>query len=166
MIRWKPGATILIVCHANTARSVMAQEVLKRMLAERGYDGAIRVRSGGVGIYARDGMLASLDARIVLREIGIDLGDDGPLSTDLRRHRQLVADADVVVTMTEEQKTIVRGFLEAEGRRVVTLRECAGESGDIADPATLGEEAFRASRDEIQRCLDLGIDRLLALLAG
>src|SRR5262249_41352996 len=39
--------TVLIVCHANTARSVMAHVMLERMLAERGIDD-VRVRSGGV----------------------------------------------------------------------------------------------------------------------
>jgi protein-tyrosine-phosphatase len=45
---------------------------------------------------------------------------------------------------------------------VFTLREFVGEAGDIGDPATQGEEAFRACRDEIKRCLQQGIDRLLA----
>ena len=54
----------------------MAQALLERMLAERGVDGHIRVRSAGVSTYARDGMLASLDARIVLREDGIHLAEE------------------------------------------------------------------------------------------
>ena len=65
--------TVLMVCHANTARSVMAQVLLERMLARHGVDGAIRVRSGGIANYARDGMIASLDARLALREEGIQL---------------------------------------------------------------------------------------------
>ena len=67
---------VLLICHANTCRSVMAQALLEHMLAERGVDGRIRVRSAGVSPYARDGMLASLDARIVLREVGIHLTED------------------------------------------------------------------------------------------
>src|SRR4029077_5234109 len=59
--------TVLFVCHANTCRSVMAHALLEHMLRERGADGAVRVRSAGVGNIARDGMLASLDARLVLR---------------------------------------------------------------------------------------------------
>ena len=56
--------TVLFVCHANTCRSVMAHALLERMLRERGVDGAVRVRSAGVGNIARDGMLSSLDARL------------------------------------------------------------------------------------------------------
>jgi hypothetical protein len=45
--------TVLIVCHANTCRSVMAHVLLQQMLAERQPASAIRVSSGGVGNTAR-----------------------------------------------------------------------------------------------------------------
>ena len=154
--------TVLIVCHANTARSVMAQILLERRLAERGVGDDIRVRSGGIASYARDGMLPSLDARIVLREEGIHLTDDGLTSTDLKRHRHLLGEADVILTMTEAQKEMVRAFAEAGDRPLYTLREFAGDPGDIEDPAMQGERAFRACRDEIKRCLEPAIERLLA----
>ncbi len=76
--------TVLLVCHANTARSVIAQVLLERMLAERGATHGIRVCSGGIANYARDGMLPSLDARLVLREDGVELAEDGLVSTDLK----------------------------------------------------------------------------------
>lgn len=157
--------TILLVCHANTARSVMAQALLQRMLAERDALEGVRIRSGGIAPYARDGMLPSLDARIVLREEGIHLGEDDLVSTDLKRHRHLLAEADLIVTMTVQQKHMVEDFAEARGRSVLTLRELAGEEGDIADPGSEGEETFRACRDEIQRCLERSVDRLLLALS-
>ena len=155
--------TVLIICHANTARSVMAHVLLERTLAERDAGGHIRVRSGGIATYARDGMLPSLDARIVLREEGIHLGEDGLTSTDLKRHRHLLAEADLILTMTTAQKEMLDAFDEARGRPVYTLREFAGAPGDIDDPAMQGEDVFRTCRDEIKRCLDQTADRLLAL---
>jgi len=155
--------TVLIICHANTARSVMAQILLERRLAERGVGDDIRVRSGGIASYARDGMLPSLDARIVLREEGIHLTEDGLTSTDLKRHRHMLSDADLILTMTEAQKDMLGAFAEAGGRPVFTLREFAGAPGDIDDPAMRGEEAFRACRDEIKRCLDPAVERLLRI---
>jgi protein-tyrosine-phosphatase len=155
--------TVLIVCHANTARSVMAQALLERMLAARGLD-QVRVRSGGVAAWARDGMLPSLDARLVLREVGIHLGEGALTSTDLRRHPDLVAEADLIVAMTRQQRQVLRGFVEAAGRPVVTLRELAGDDGDIGDPAGQGEDRFRACRDEIWAWLERGLDRLLAAI--
>jgi len=155
--------TVLIICHANTARSVMAHVLLERTLAERDAGGHIRVRSGGIATYARDGMLPSLDARIVLREEGIHLGEDGLTSTDLKRHRYLLAEADLILTMTTAQKEMLDAFDEARGRPVYTLREFAGAPGDIDDPAMQGEDVFRTCRDEIKRCLDPTADRLLTL---
>jgi protein arginine phosphatase len=157
---------VLLICHANTCRSVMAQALLEHMLAERGVNGRIRVRSAGVSKYARDGMLASLDARIVLREVGIHLSEESITSTDLRSHRELLTEAELVVTMTAEQREVVQTFPEAAGRTIVTLRELAGEDGDIKDPVGQGEERYRACRDEIARCLTKSIDRLLVPPAG
>jgi len=144
----------------------MAQALLEKMLAERGVNGGIPVRSAGVSPYARDGMLASLDARIVLREVGIHLTEESITSTDLRSHRDLLTDSHLVVTMTADQREVVGTFPEAAGRTIVTLRELAGETGDIKDPVGQGEDRYRACRDEIARCLEQSMDRLLAPPAG
>jgi len=156
--------TVLFVCHANTCRSVMAHVLLEKMLRERGVDGAVRVRSAGVGNVARDGMIPSLDARIVLREDGIYLAEDTITSTDLRRHRHLVAEADLILTMTESQKTAVRAFVEVDGRPLFTLREFAGAVGDIEDPVLQGEAKYRACRDEIRACLEQTLEKLMQML--
>jgi protein-tyrosine-phosphatase len=156
--------TVLVVCHGNTCRSVMAQVLLQKMLAERGAAEAIEVRSGGVGGNARDGMIPSLDARIVLREAGIDLAEDAITSTDLRRHRELVTGADLILTMTAEQKTLLGAMAETDGRPVYTLGEFAGGGGDIRDPMGQDEDRYRATRDEICRYLERSIDRVLGLL--
>lgn len=155
---------VLLVCHANTCRSVMAHVLLEKMLDARGVDGNVRVRSGGIANHARDGMIPSLDARIVLREDDIHLAEDAFASTDLRRHREIVAAADLIVTMTAQQKDTIAAYAEAQGRPVLTLHELAGEAGDVDDPFGQGEDRYRATKDEIKRCLELGVDRMLTLL--
>ena len=155
---------ILLVCHANTCRSVMAHVLLEKLLAARGTNGAVRVRSGGIANHARDGMIPSLDARIVLREDDIHLTEDAFASTDLRRHRDIVAAADLIVTMTAQQKESIGTYAEAQGRPVLTLHELAGEAGDVDDPFGQGEDRYRATKEEIKRCLELGVDRMLTLL--
>jgi protein-tyrosine phosphatase len=156
-----PTRRILFVCHANTSRSIIAEKVLQRMVAEQGLTGQVEVRSGGIAPFARDGSLVSLDARFVLREVGIDL-PQGAGATDLKRQRHLLSDADVILVMTEEQRRMLAAFPEAEGKTVMTVRELAGEAGDIADPAMQDEDVFRFTRDEITRCLVQGLARLLA----
>jgi protein-tyrosine-phosphatase len=155
---------VLLVCHANTCRSVMAHVLLEQMLEERNARTRVRIRSGGIANHARDGMIPSLDARIVLREDGIHLAEDAMTSTDLRRHRELIAEAHLILTMTEQQKEMLGAYEEAQGQLIYTLKEFVGESGDIGDPFQQGEDKYRACRDEIKRCLAKGVDRLLARL--
>ena len=144
----------------------MAQKLIERMVAERGLDDRVEVRSAGVWTYARDGMIPSLDARLALKEVGIHLPEHAMASTALREHPELLAGADLVLTMTSEQSALVHAMANGQPIDVVTLAELAGESGDIADPAGQGEEAFRATRDAIMRCLDSGFDRHLQRVAG
>ena len=159
----QPRRAVLLVCHANTCRSVMAHALLEKMLEQRAICD-VQVRSGGIAEYARDGMLPSLDARLVLHEEDIHIAAEDFKSTDLRRHRDLVAVADVIVTMTGLQKEMLGALPEVDGKPLFTLRELAGESGDIADPACQGEEVFRARMQEIKRCLEKSFDRLLQTL--
>src|SRR5207247_7912189 len=144
----------------------MAQAILERLLAERNGDPPIRVRSGGVGRTARDGMIPSLDARLVLREEGIELSETAILSTDLRQHPDLVASADLILTMTARQKLELAALAEADGRPVFKLKEIVGEDGDIRDPVRQGRDGYRGGRDEIKRCLEKSLDRLLAATPG
>ncbi len=156
-----PARRVLVVCHANTSRSIIAEAVLQRLLAEHGLGGAVEVRSGGIAPYARDGSLVSLDARLVLREVGIELPSNAG-ATDLKRQRHLLADADIILVMTGEQRRMLAAFPEAAGKPVLTVRELAGEAGDIDDPSMQDEDVFRRCRDEITRCLAHGLERLLA----
>src|SRR5438874_8887935 len=85
-----PYRKILFICHANTSRSVIAEALLKKMLAERALQDHLTVESGGIASYARDGALVSMDARLVLHDAGIHVPSDA-VSTDLKRNRHLIA---------------------------------------------------------------------------
>jgi protein-tyrosine-phosphatase len=150
---------ILFVCHANTSRSVIAERLLRRLLADAGRSD-VTVRSGGIAAYARDGMLVSMDARLTLGDLGIDVPSDTG-ATDLKTQRHLLAEADLVLVMTEEQRRMLAEYPEVGGTPVYTLREFSGESGDVEDPAGQGEDIFRECRDEIHRCLERALPRLL-----
>ena len=131
------------------------------MLEEHGLSHEINVQSGGIAPYARDGALVSLDARLVLRDEGIHIPADS-VSTDLKRNRNLIEDADLILAMTDQQmRTLREHFPESAGKEVYTLRAFAGLDGDIDDPAGQSEEVFAARRDEIKLCLARSFARLL-----
>lgn len=156
-----PYRTILIVCHANTSRSIIAEALLRRLLETHGASHAVQVMSGGIAPYARDGALVSLDARLVLRDEGIHIPPDS-VATDLKRNRHLIEEADLILTMTDQQsRMLLENFPEAAGKTVYTMRAFAGLNGDIDDPAGQSEEIFAARRDEIKECLARSIARLL-----
>lgn len=132
-----------------------------RELRSRGMQESIRVRSAGIAPYARDGALVSLDTRMTLRDVGIDLGEEAT-STDLKRHPELLREADLVIAMTQQQAHDLRQRFELRARlEVHTLRAFAGEAGDIDDPFEQGDLVFAECRQEIMRLIPRVIDRLL-----
>jgi protein-tyrosine-phosphatase len=140
----------------------MAEHLMRRELGRLGADGEVCVRSAGIAPYARDGALISLDTRMALRDIGIDIGEEAT-STDLKRHPELLEGADLVIAMTEAQKReLGERFTVAPALEVYTLRGLAGENGDIADPYEQGLEAFAGCREEITRLIPLVVERILA----
>jgi protein-tyrosine-phosphatase len=153
-----PYRNVLIICHANTSRSVIAEELLKKMLRERSSD--LVVKSAGVAPFARDGALVSMDARLVLRDEGIHLSGS-EVATDLKNKHHLVEEADLILAMTQEQIDILHAIIPAAaGKEVYTLKGFAGAEGDIKDPAGQGEDVFAACRDEIKACLERAMGRL------
>ena len=128
------------------------------MLAERGRDDVV-VSSGGIAPYARDSSLVSMDARLVLRDDAIYISPEAT-ACDLKRHRDRLLEADLIVTMTAEQKRMLADFPEASGKDVMTLHEAAGECADVEDPAGRDEAFYSACRDQIRRCLEKAMDRL------
>lgn len=151
---------ILIICHANTSRSIIAEALLKQMLHANGLADRFAVRSGGIAPFARDGALVSLDARLVLRDEGIHVPADS-VATDLKNHRDLIRDADLILAMTDEQiRMLHTAFPEAHGKTIHTLRAFAGNPGDIEDPAGRDEAFFANCRDQIKECLVRAVQRL------
>jgi len=134
-----------------------------RELRARGSAGRVLIRSAGIAPYARDGALVSLDTRMVLRDIGIHLGEEAT-STDLKRHPELLLQADVVIAMTGQQARELRErFTVPEALEVHTLRAFVSEAGDIADPFEQGDLVFAECREEIMRLVPRAIDRILGI---
>jgi len=134
----------------------MSEGFLQDFFFRNGMD--VSVSSGGIASNARDGMLISLDAKLVMKEIGITLSEDA-VSIDLKKRPELIKQADLILTLTEKHKKEVLDYNNSGDNKVLTLREFAGEQGDIEDPSMKGVEGFRKSRDEITYCILKGLKR-------
>jgi protein-tyrosine-phosphatase len=138
----------------------MAEAMLRKMLADfEGKPTEIKISSAAIAPRARDGSDITLDVKWLLKEEGIQV--DNFRSRDLRRHVELLEEADLVLTMSQEQKDRVLQLAEADGKGVYTLKEFVGEAGDISDPFHGGDEAYGQCRDEIKRCLQKLVTRLV-----
>jgi protein-tyrosine-phosphatase len=137
----------------------MAELMLKDMLQKLGLDHQVEVRSAGIASYAWDDALISHDALILLRASGIDA--EAFRSTDLKRHTDLLAAADLILTMTDDQLERLGEYPEAVGAKAYTLKAFAGEVGDIADPEGEHEEAYAECKVEVERCLKKAMPRIV-----
>ncbi|HKT02033.1 MAG TPA: low molecular weight phosphatase family protein [Rugosimonospora sp.] len=162
---------ILFVCHANICRSPMAERLARRTL---GAD------VSSAGTHAWHGAEMHEYTRQILAERGA--GTTPHASRPLVP--ELLAAADLVLTMSRNQRAAAVTLLPAAARRTFTLRQfgrlaaATGPGGgdlrglldrvrgvreqpvgpehdELVDPVSGPVEGFRACADEIQRVLDV-----------
>lgn len=116
---------ILFVCTGNTCRSPMAQIVGEKLINGIEFDSA--------GVFAIDGTEISDNAKKVLLEKGYNFGD----FKSKRVTKEIFKDFNLILTMTQEQKEILKTFFLEEKDKIYTLKEYNSdkeEFGEIPDP--------------------------------
>jgi protein-tyrosine-phosphatase len=148
---------ILLVCTGNTCRSPMAAALLAARLGE-----GCQVLSAGTA--AREGDPAADLAVQVMAERGLDLTAHRARLVS----RELVDQADLVLTMTRSQRQMVIDLAPGAADRVFSLVEYAtcptclppGEELDIPDPLGKGLDVYRASADHLLQMVERVAERL------
>ncbi|MFX1568821.1 MAG: hypothetical protein ACFFCV_10705 [Promethearchaeota archaeon] len=151
-----PFKSILIVCSVNTARSCMTEGFLKDFFSKQNLN--VKVKSAGISSHARDGMLISMDAKMAMQEVGIILSDSS-LSIDLKKHSEILKGVDLILTLTDKHVEEIKEFFDINSTEILTLKQFAGEIGDIDDPSMKELEGFREARNEIISCLMKGLNK-------
>ncbi len=148
--------SILMICTGNICRSPLAAALLRSELERHGLNHMV-VSSAGTGAW--DGTPASEGAYLVALEHDVDLSEHrAQLVT-----RDIVAQADLILTMTRHQRSRVEE-LGGEGRAHV-LGEFVGRSGpeaEVGDPFGAELEVYRETFDELSELIRLAAERLLS----
>jgi len=146
---------VLVVCTGNICRSPLAEALLRVELERHGAN-EYRVSSAGTGAW--DGSPASEGALLVGLEHEIDLSAHrARLLT-----RDLVGAADVILTMTRQQRARVEE-LGGEGK-VHVLGEYAGRTGpeaDVNDPWGGDLDVYRETFGQLSELVASAAPRLL-----
>lgn len=146
---------ILFVCTGNTCRSSMAEGLLKAILKERCVSGDVAVLSAGT--MALPGSPAATQAITVLDETGIDIS--GHQANLL--NAELLATADLVLTMTGVHRLQVLQLDAGAVKKVFVLGEYAGIAGDIPDPIGQPQHVYVECAQTLKQLINKSLDKFL-----
>lgn len=148
---------ILFVCTGNTCRSPMAEGLLKKIVLSHDDEEAEQLSISSGGMNAADGAPVNEKAVEALKDYDIDISSYRAKSVDA----QTIADADIILTMTEAHKeTLLYLFGGAAEEKTYTLLEYIGSEGDIVDPYGQSEQVYKQCAKKIYNAL-LSADQLI-----
>jgi len=154
---------ILFVCSGNTCRSPMAEGLARRLLPDPGErQGEEEILVFSAGLHALPGDPATENAVEAMAEEGVDL----------RRHRatlltrEMIVEADLVLTMTAGHRRLVREMAPDQAHKVFTLAEYAGVGGDLPDPFGQPLAVYRRYAGELRHLVRLALERFRGETSG
>ena len=138
----------------------MAEALLRRELASASVSGEWQVASAGT--WAQEGFRASENGVEVMRERGLDISEHRSRTLT----PSLLAEADLVLTMTLGQAESLRAEEPHAAHKILQLSEMAGHAYDIQDPYGRAVEHYRWTADELEGLISRGLNRIVALAQG
>ena len=149
---------ILFVCSGNICRSPIAAALVRHKVASliAATPGAdIQVKSAGTS--ADPGQPMALAMELILQERGIDSTHQSQ-----RLDWALLDWADLVLTMTQTQKILLRSQVPQIAAKLATLNEYSGNplQPDIEDPRGCDLASYRQCANQIETACDHLLNKL------
>lgn len=137
---------VLFVCTGNTCRSPMAERAARKLIGKGEFESA--------GIFSSGGDALSRYAEAILIENSMDAED----FLSQRVNQELLEEADLILTMTREQKEILKSFFSQEKDKIFLLKEynrmgdekAGSEDLEIPDPFGSDLSSYRETFEEIK----------------
>ena len=141
------------MCSGNTCRSPIAKVLAEAALSRAKMDDWL-VDSAGLSAFV--GQSASGDAYAVARDLGLDLSlhQSKPLSPES------LAEADLVLVMTDNHKQAILAQVPHIAGKLHTLKEYVGENSDVADPYGGGPVEYRLAAQELEQLIVQLIEKM------
>ncbi len=127
---------VLFICTGNTCRSPMAQALFNRYAQDNGIDAV----ADSAGIAAAEGMPASENSIIAMKEIGVDMSEHSAKVIS----RPLLDAADLIVCMSEGHAEL----LKAAGYASIVFGK------GIPDPYGYKLDEYRTCRDRMYEAME------------